>query len=203
MPHLCFFNKYNSKQMARYKNLTDSKKTLRNAINIAAINTLFIIKKQKLNLHIFSLFLFMLITVCSSCSQKHVDKEIKADLSTKAKNELNFAAVNYTVKDGIVTLTGKCSSEKSKHEVEETVKGINIIKGIDNKIVIAPVVINSDFPLKQAADSVLKGYPTVEANVSDDTITLDGKAKKQEVAKILPALNKLHPGKIDNKVTVQ
>lgn len=84
-------------------------------------------------------FLLMLIAVCTSCSKEHRDREIKADLTTKAKNELNFAAVNYTVDDGIVNLTGKCGSEKSKQEAEETVKGINIVNGIVNKIVVAPV----------------------------------------------------------------
>ena len=149
------------------------------------------------------LFLFLLMAVCTSCSKEHGDKEIKADLTTKAKNELNFAAVNYTVEDGVVTLTGKCGSEKSKKEVEETVKGINIVKGIINKIVVASVVINADLPLKQSVDSVLKDYPEVQADVSGNTIVLEGKAMKQDVNKMLPALNQLHPAKIDNQLKLQ
>ena len=113
-------------------------------------------EKQKIRVNY--LFLFMLIAGCTSCSKDHRDKEIKADLTTKAKNELNFAAVNYTVEDGIVTLTGKCSSEKSKSEAEQAVKGINIVKGIINKIIVAPVILNADLPLKQAVDSVLKNF---------------------------------------------
>ena len=91
-------------------------------------------------------FVFMLIN--TSCSQQNEDKNIKADLSAKAKNELNFAGVNFTVTDGVVTLTGNCGSEKSKNTVEETVKSVNTVKGINNKIVIAPVNINADLRLK-------------------------------------------------------
>ncbi|MVN22849.1 BON domain-containing protein [Mucilaginibacter arboris] len=166
-------------------------------------NNFFRIGKQKATLNYLTIFLLLLIILCSSCSKAHRDKEIKADLTTKAKNELNFAGVNYMVEDGVVTLTGKCSSEKSKNEVEQDVKGINIVKGIINKIVVAPVTLTSDFPLKQAADSVLKNYPGAEADVSGNTIVLEGKAAQKDVDKILPALNKLHPNKIDNRLKLE
>ncbi|MEX8548579.1 MAG: BON domain-containing protein [Mucilaginibacter sp.] len=151
----------------------------------------------RLNKILFSLFL---LGILSSCSQQELDKEIKADLTTKAKTDLNLAAVNYMVEDGVVTLTGKCASEKSKSEAEQTVKGINIVKGIVNHIEVAPVVLTTNFPLKQAADSVLKTYPTVRADVKGDTIVLEGKAKSQDAGKILAGLKPLHPQKIENQL---
>lgn len=177
--------------------------SVKSFLKILKSNTSFMARKQNFGLHFFTIFSFMLILICSSCSKEHRDKEIKADLTVKAKSDLNFAAVTFTVEDGVVTLTGKCSSEKSKHEAEEMVKGINIVKGIANNIVVAPVVLTTDLPMKQAVDSVLKDYPAVMGKVSGDTVVLEGKAQKQEVTKILPALNKLHPNKIDNRVTIQ
>ncbi|MGI4804471.1 MAG: BON domain-containing protein [Janthinobacterium lividum] len=157
--------------------------------------------RSKLNINLqFIFFVFMLISI--SCGQQNQDKNIKADLSAKAKNELNFANVNFTVADGVVTLIGNCGSEKSKNAVEQTVKSINIIKGIDDKIVIAPVTINADLPLKQNVDSVLANYPAVEANITAGTIILQGKTKQQDADKILAALNNLHSGKIKNELTV-
>ena len=151
----------------------------------------------------YAFFLFLLMAIGTSCSKERRDKDIKADLTAKAKNELNFAAVNFTVEDGVVTLTGKCGSEKSKGEVEQTVKGINIVKGIINKIVVAPVVISSDWPLKQSVDSVLKDYPEVQADVKSGTIVLEGKVQNKDAGKILAGLNQLHPQKIENELKLQ
>ncbi len=145
----------------------------------------------------------LLLLLCTSCNQANEDKNIKADLFAKAQNEVNFAAVNFTVEDGVVTLTGKCASEKSKGQVEQTVKSVNIVKGIINQIVVAPVELNADLPLKQAVDSVLKNYPLAKADVNGNTILLEGKAGKKDVDKLLLGLNKLHPGKIENQLKVE
>jgi hyperosmotically inducible protein len=154
-------------------------------------------------LNYLAILFLLLVAFCSSCSKAHQDKEIKADLTAKAKGQLDFADVSYTVQDAIVTLTGKCSTEKSKNGAEQMVKSINIVKGIVNKIVIAPVLINDDTMLKQTVDSVLKDYPMVKADISENTIVLEGKAGKQDVDKVLPALNKLHPAKIENKLVLE
>ena len=147
------------------------------------------------------IFIFMLIL--SACSKQSQDKEIKADIVTKVKTDVNFAGVSYTVDGGMVTLTGFCATDKSKKEAEKTIKGINIIKGINNQIQIAPVVITADMPLKQSVDSVLAAYPTIQASVLAKVVTLQGKAQKQETDKLIPAINTLHPAKIENQLMVQ
>ncbi|WP_158824720.1 BON domain-containing protein [Mucilaginibacter lacusdianchii] len=139
----------------------------------------------------------------NSCSQESRDKEIKADIATKTKTDLNFAGVNYTVDKGVVTLSGNCASKKSKSEAEQIVKSINIIKGVNNQILIAPVVITADLPLKQSVDSILKDYPAVQADVDQNTIALTGKIKQQDIKQLLPALNSLHPNKINNQLMIE
>ncbi len=165
--------------------------------------TSFIAQKLRLPLILPVVLMCVLLLLGTSCSQANQDKNIKADIAAKAKNELNFAAVNYTVDGGVVTLTGKCTSEKSKGEVEQTIKSINIVKGIINRIEIAPVVLNGDLVLKQAVDSVLKDFPLVEAEVKGNIITLQGKTEKKGADKILAGLNQLHPNKIDNQLKLQ
>lgn len=139
----------------------------------------------------------------TSCSQQDRDKEIKADITVKAKSDVNFVGVNYTVTNGIVTLTGTSPTAKTKAAVEQTVKSINIIKGINNQLQIGPVVLDNDFTLKLAVDSVLAGYPAAQATVDDQVVVLTGKTSKQEAGKLLPAIDKLHPAKIDNQLILQ
>jgi hypothetical protein len=150
----------------------------------------------------FGLLLFVL-SVVTACSQQSQDKEIKADIVTKVKTDINFAGVSYTVDRGMVTLTGFCSTDKSKKEAEKTIKAINIIKGINNQIQIAPVVITADMPLKQSVDSVLAAYPTIQADVLANVITLKGKAQRQETDKLMSAINMLNPAKVENQLIIQ
>jgi osmotically-inducible protein OsmY len=65
--------------------------------------------------------MLMGLTACLfiSCSQQKQDANIKADIATKVRTDLNFAGVSYTVSDGIVSLTGKCPTQKAKEAVEK------------------------------------------------------------------------------------
>jgi hyperosmotically inducible protein len=141
----------------------------------------------------------MYLLVATGCT---TDKDIKAQITGLAKTDVNFADVNYTVENKVVTLTGYCPSKKSKDEVEATMKSIRVVKGINNQIQIAPVVLDNAFPLKQAVDSVLAQYPTVQANVTTTQVTLMGKVKKPEADKLLPAITKLNIGQVINQLTV-
>jgi basic membrane lipoprotein Med (substrate-binding protein (PBP1-ABC) superfamily) len=138
-----------------------------------------------------------------SCSQKTKDECIKADLTTKSKSELNFAGINYTVDKGVVSLSGICSSEKDKTTVESKVKGIAGVKEVVNNIANGPVVIGTDFGLKQSVDSVLKKYPKAEALVKDSAVTLQGSVAPDAIAKIMTGLQTLQPKSIDNKLMAE
>lgn len=147
-------------------------------------------------------FSVVVLSSTSGCSEKRKDQSIKADIVTKAKTDVNFAGVEYTVDKGVVTLTGTCATEKSKAAVEKTIKSINIINGMVDRIQIAPVVLNADFPLKQSVDSVLANYPRVETNVSQQIVTLNGKITHNALSKLLSTIKKLHPAKVENQLVV-
>ena len=137
-----------------------------------------------------------------SCSRKKMDKDIKADITTKAEKEISFAGVNYTVLNGEVNLTGVCPSQKAKDKVESTVKKIAGVSAVNNAITIGPVVINSDPLLKQSVDSVLKKYSQATAQLNNNNVILTGQVAKEEGHKIVEALQKLPVNSIDNRLTI-
>jgi len=151
--------------------------------------------KRTRNLNILLLCVTAFIAGCTS------DKDIKADIAQKAKNDVNFAGVSYSVENKVVTLSGKCPSIKAKQKVQQAVKDINVINGIVDSIQISPVLLDNDFALQQAADSVLAVYPQVQANVKNDSILLSGKATKKDMGSLIAAIKRLNPAQVATKLT--
>jgi osmotically-inducible protein OsmY len=143
---------------------------------------------------------FALAVATALISGCTTDNEIKADIAAKAKNDLNFAAVGYTVDNRIITLTGNCPSLKSRQQVLQTVKGINVAKSVVNRIQIAPVILDQELSIKQAADSILAAYPGVTASVKEGQLVLSGKASTQENAKLTEAMSRLPGLSVDNRL---
>lgn len=148
---------------------------------------------------------FLVYMVCSllllcSCSQECKDREIKADLTVKAKGIIDYAGVRFTVKDGIISLTGECPSANAKNTVESKAKSLYAVKGIISHITIAPVVIGTDHQLKQGVDSILGKYPGVQAVVKDSVVQLLGQAHIEDQQKLLSAIEKLQPKQLDSEV---
>ena len=147
----------------------------------------------------------MHIAVCNmlllcSCSQEHKDREIKADLTVKAKDLIDYAGVRFTVKDGIISLNGECPTAQAKNTVESKAKALYAVKGILSHINIAPVVIGTDHQLKQSVDSILGNYPGVQAIVKDSIVQLLGQAKTDDQEKLLLSIQELQPKQLQNEV---
>lgn len=139
------------------------------------------------------------ILLATSCTN---DQEIKADIAQKAKNDLNFAGVNYTVQNKIVTLTGNCPSVKARQKVWQTVKDINVISGIVNRVQIAPVILNEDLTLKEAADSVLADYPGVTATVKNGRIALAGMVDQEAGKQLKMAIGRLPAAAVETGLII-
>jgi hypothetical protein len=147
---------------------------------------------------IFSAMLFCLTAFISACT---TDKDIKADIEQKAKNDINFAGVSYTVENKMVTLSGSCPTEKARIKVQQAVKDINVIKGIIDRVQISPIILNDDFSLQQATDSVLAIYPQVYAEVKNHSITLFGKATKKNMDSLIAGVKRLSAAQVSTKLT--
>jgi osmotically-inducible protein OsmY len=152
-----------------------------------------------------SVWILIGLTAClfSGCGQQKQDRNIKADIATKARTDLNFAGVSYMVADGIVSLTGKCPTQKAKDEVEKTVRDISIVKDIVSTIEIAPVILGADQALKESVDSVLMHYARVQAVVMDSTVLVRGVVEQKDLQELMSGLQSLQPRKLDNQLTVQ
>jgi len=147
---------------------------------------------------IFTAMLPGLIAFMGACT---TDKDIKADIAQKAKNDINFAGVNYTVVNKVVTLTGNCSSEKARQKAWQAVKDITVINGIIDSVHISPVILDEGFSLQQAADSVLAVYPQAYANVKNHSIILFGKATKKDMDSLIAGVKRLSAAQVTTKLT--
>jgi hypothetical protein len=135
-----------------------------------------------------------------SCTQHIKDAELKADITVKAKADVNFAGVRFTVENRIVTIWGNCPTPRSKETVLQQLGTIHMLEGIVNHLRIAPVTLGSSFTLKQQVDSVLSAYPTITAAVSDTVVILEGKIKNKDLERLLPSVVQLHSNVTTNRL---
>jgi 6-phosphofructokinase len=132
----------------------------------------------------------------ASCSQQARDRQIKADITGKAKEDVNFAGVRFLVEHDKVILFGNCATPESMDMVLKQLKTIHVIKSIDNRLRIAPVTMGTDFTLKQQVDSVLASYPTVSANLSNNALVLIGRIESKDMKKLQKSVEKLNTGRL-------
>ena len=133
---------------------------------------------------------FLLITACSSYER---DKQIKADLTIKAKEDVNFAGLNFTVEDRHVNIWGICPTQRAKKEVIRKLSTIHVIKGIHAQLIVAPLKIDTNFALKQQMDSLLAGHPGLWSELTGLSIIIKGKAKEKQLPQLLNSIHKTIP----------
>jgi len=141
------------------------------------------------NLHILALLAAVLLL--PSCEDK--DAEIKADLTARAKEQMEYAGVRFTVADGVVSLSGACATEQMRNKLIGQIKKVYGVRRVAGKVVIAPVIIGTDWQLKLGVDSVLADYPAVQALVRDSTVALEGRLEPEQWPKLRVAMERLQP----------
>ena len=134
---------------------------------------------------------------------KNKDADINAAIQSKTQTDANFAGINATVTDGVVTLTGQCADENCKTNAENAVKDIDGVKKVVNNITVAPVTINPDQELTSGVQRITAKYEGVQADVSDGVITLRGELKREDWQKLRPELDALRPKKIENQLVLK
>ena len=110
--------------------------------------------------------------IATGCSR---DEGIKGAIRIKAKDNLYFAGVMYSVDHSIVTLTGKCPTKESRDKVALAVKDIGKVDSVINQITLGAVSIDNSLVLKQKLDSVLVKYPQIVADVNKTKVRLTGR----------------------------
>jgi hypothetical protein len=138
-----------------------------------------------------------------SCTTQSKDVAIKEDITSKAKESIDFVGVNYIVDKGTVILSGLAPTPDAKQRAEQTVKGIAGVKDVTNNIAIGAIVLDTDFSLKQKVDSVLKKYNKAQALVEDSNVVLLGEVSKEAVPKIMKAMDQLPVNMVDNQMQTE
>ena len=150
---------------------------------------------------ILSAVLFVFLLTFSACGPKD------ADIAKAVSDQTSAMGVTATVKDGVVTLTGEAKDDATKVQAETVAKTVKGVKSVVNSLTVtpppAPVVIETEDPLKKGLADALKDMKTVKGEVNDGVITLTGDIKKAELPKLMMVLNSLKPKKIENKLTVK
>jgi hypothetical protein len=87
-----------------------------------------------------------------------------------------------------------------KNKAKETTTTTPIDTSINTT---APVQVNNDDVLRNGVRDATKDFPTVQSSVANGVITLTGEIKREDLQRLMPALQSLHPQRIDNQLTVK
>jgi hypothetical protein len=149
------------------------------------------------NIELSFIFYFVISALSMvSCNSYEMDQEIKADLIIKAKEDVNFADVNFIVRNRNVKIWGYCPTNKSRMAIIQKLGTIHVIKNIDNQLLTRPILINQDFYLKQLADSLLAKHPESWAVITDQNVILRGNVKEKQLSKLLQAIHQQIPQRV-------
>jgi hypothetical protein len=148
-----------------------------------------------------TVIILVLMLALAGCQTS--DQEIRADIATKAQQDLNFAGLNYTVQAGVVDFRGRCPSEKAFSKIKQTISNIHVIKAVHYNVSIAPVLLDTLTLVKLQADSLLTKYPEVTADVYPSGVTLKGIVMASEKAKMMQTFRRPHMGAVTDSVSVR
>ncbi|AFD08067.1 BON domain-containing protein [Solitalea canadensis] len=153
------------------------------------------------------LILLLTTAILTSCGPKdsEISSEVNKTITAYGPN------VSATVEKGVVTLIGEVNDESSKTALEASVKGIKGVKSVVNNTTVKPapapeptVTINPDDVLKTTIENSFtqKGITGVSFAIADGVVTLTGKVKKDDLMKVMQAVNEAKPRKVVNQLTI-
>lgn len=140
-------------------------------------------------------FLLLALAGCQAS-----DKEIRADIAGKAQQDLDFAGLHYTVKNGVVQFTGRVHSEKAYAKIQQIIQSIHVIKEAKYNVLIAPVVLDTLTEVKLVADSITASYPLVIADVHQHDVTLKGAISSNEKSGLIKAIRAKYKGEVKDSL---
>lgn len=146
------------------------------------------------------LAIILLGTIATSCNSKVDDQQIRDDVSKQLLENNNYAGVTSNVQDGVVTLEGVCVGENCAENVEKTIKDIDGVTKVENKIRKDET---TDMTMRTSVQSILTKYPGVQADVAAGEIVLRGTIDRENLQSLMSDLATLQPKKIDNQLVVQ
>ena len=132
-------------------------------------------------------------------------------LRTEVGNALstNYPQVNYTVTEGVVTLSGNVTSDQIRTGAEQAAKSVKNIKSVTNNISVrTPIVTRSsdtDVTLRTQiiTKMVNKGFNDVKVDVRDGEVILSGQVARNDLQEVMKIANESNPRKVTNQLTLK
>jgi hyperosmotically inducible protein len=146
---------------------------------MATMNTLIIAKKHALAL---TLAFVVLLSMTAMAATGQYDQQIEQAVSHKVQDAKQLRAVDTSVEDGIVTLTGTVNLYQDKLDAANKAKKISNVTGVRNDIAVAGKTVPDGELEKRLAKKVAfdrvgyydNAFNYVALNVKDGVVTLTG-----------------------------
>lgn len=120
-----------------------------------------------------------------SCNDRPSDEDIQDNVIKQLKDNKNYAGVNSTIKDGVVTLTGICEGD-----IEKNIKDVSGVQIVENNIAKDN---STDLTLRTSVQSIVTKYPGVQADVAAGVVVLRGNIDRDNLQSLMSDLDLLHP----------
>ncbi len=157
---------------------------------------------KNFNMNLFKIVLPItcFLFFAASCNNKPDDNKIQENVTKQLQDNKNYAGVNSTVKDGVVTLSGMCVGDNCAADIENNIKNVDGVQKVENQIVKDN---STDLTMRTSVQSIITKYPGVQADVASGVIVLRGTIARDNLQALMSDLGMLHPEKIDNQLVVQ
>jgi hyperosmotically inducible protein len=143
----------------------------------------------------FIMLASVLVLGAVACKKKLKDTDIQANIESVLNADPDMKRTMVIVKDGVATISGECKDEACRARCEEAVRKVEGVKSVVNNCTVAPpptvVVPPVSDALSQAVADAVKDYPTVNAQLDNDVLTLTGEIKRSDLQKLMMSLNSL------------
>ncbi|MFD0795407.1 BON domain-containing protein [Mucilaginibacter litoreus] len=147
------------------------------------------------------LMLFIgLLFFATACNHQPKDEDIQASVTKQLQDNPDFQDITASVKDGVLTLEGKCQSQNCDSLVESQVKSVDGVKSIENNIEKDDT---TDLTLRTSVQDIISKYDGVQADVAAGVVVLRGSIDKKLVQPLMNELQMLNPKKLDNQLVLK
>lgn len=142
----------------------------------------------------------LLLAFTISCNNKPNDKEIQDSVTQQLQSDKNYAGVNATVKDGVVTLSGTCRGDNCAADLQNKIKEVKGVKKVESTVIKDN---STDLTMRTSVQDIVSKYPGVHADVTSGVIVLRGTIDRDNLQSLMSDLSTLQPDKIDNQLVVK
>lgn len=147
---------------------------------------------------------FILILFSSSCNNRN-DEEILKDVNNKILKTNSSGSeanqIDASVKDGVVTLGGRCEGDNCSDSLLTLVKELDGVKQVVNNVTEVPV--QTDLTLRTSIQQIISKYDGVQADVAGGVVVLRGIILRDQIQPLMNELGVLKPKKIDNQLAIK